>query len=534
MISRVKISNYRCFRSLEIDFQQGLNILVGGNESGKSTVLEAITLALTGRVRGRWAQDELHPYWFNRDVVEKFFQDYKDNAETPVPRILVEVYFESLSPELVRTLQGVNNSDGIDSLGLKLEVKLDPLYLEEFAEYMKSQKGLSLLPTDFFVVNWTSFASPEHLTRKPRGVSVSQVDSRTLASAHTVDYFTRQLLLENIAPVDRAKLATELRLARSAIGQQHLEGINQALTDSNHAPHNLGVHLDQTASYSWEASVAPQVDGVPLPLASQAQQAFAKIELAMLKKQSGDGVVLVEEPENHLTQTRLRQLISRLSELAGERQLIVTTHSTFVLNRLGLDKLRIISNDNAQPFEAMPEEHVRFFKKLPNFDTLRLVLADKVALLEGPSDQLYLEHAIEMLTGKPASYHGVDIISIGGTSFKRWFTLANLLEKSVIAVRDNDGKQSAYWENQYADSMGATSKLFIGNPANGTTLEPQIFSANFCKQSLLRDALGISSNEDLEGWMVKNKTETAISLSDSSLELDFPDYIRFAVGELCV
>ncbi len=51
----------------------GTNIVVGDNESGKSSLLEAVSLALTGRINGRWAQDELNPYWFNATAVTNYF-----------------------------------------------------------------------------------------------------------------------------------------------------------------------------------------------------------------------------------------------------------------------------------------------------------------------------------------------------------------------------------------------------------------------------------------------------------------------------
>ena len=47
-ISKMKIHNFKCYRDFEIDLEEGLNIIVGDNEAGKSTILEAINLALTG------------------------------------------------------------------------------------------------------------------------------------------------------------------------------------------------------------------------------------------------------------------------------------------------------------------------------------------------------------------------------------------------------------------------------------------------------------------------------------------------------
>lgn len=53
-ISKIKIQNYKCYKgTFIIDLKEGLNIIVGDNEAGKSTILEAINLALTGIVNGR-------------------------------------------------------------------------------------------------------------------------------------------------------------------------------------------------------------------------------------------------------------------------------------------------------------------------------------------------------------------------------------------------------------------------------------------------------------------------------------------------
>ena len=53
MIREVVIRNFKVFRNFEIQLNSDLNILVGNNEAGKSTILEAIVLALTKRIAGR-------------------------------------------------------------------------------------------------------------------------------------------------------------------------------------------------------------------------------------------------------------------------------------------------------------------------------------------------------------------------------------------------------------------------------------------------------------------------------------------------
>ena len=68
-ISRVIVSNYRCLKTADVTLNPDLNIIVGNNECGKSTLLEAIHLALSGQLNGRPIQIELHPHLFNAETL---------------------------------------------------------------------------------------------------------------------------------------------------------------------------------------------------------------------------------------------------------------------------------------------------------------------------------------------------------------------------------------------------------------------------------------------------------------------------------
>ncbi|MBN1830093.1 MAG: AAA family ATPase, partial [Deltaproteobacteria bacterium] len=68
-IRKVKITNFKCYSdTFEVTLNDGINIFVGNNESGKSTILEAIHLALTGILNGRYIRNDLSSYIFNRTV----------------------------------------------------------------------------------------------------------------------------------------------------------------------------------------------------------------------------------------------------------------------------------------------------------------------------------------------------------------------------------------------------------------------------------------------------------------------------------
>jgi putative ATP-dependent endonuclease of the OLD family len=63
LITRVIVKNYRCLKSVDLQLNPDLNIIVGNNECGKSTLLEAIHLALTGQIEGRSILSESPPHF---------------------------------------------------------------------------------------------------------------------------------------------------------------------------------------------------------------------------------------------------------------------------------------------------------------------------------------------------------------------------------------------------------------------------------------------------------------------------------------
>ena len=79
-IEKVIIQNFKKFKNpFEVKFNENINLLVGDNESGKSTILEAIHVALTGMYAGRNIRNQLSTYLFNREAVEEciYFQSSK-------------------------------------------------------------------------------------------------------------------------------------------------------------------------------------------------------------------------------------------------------------------------------------------------------------------------------------------------------------------------------------------------------------------------------------------------------------------------
>jgi len=113
MIKNVHIQNFKVFDSFQISLNDDLNIIVGNNEAGKSTILEAISLALTKRIGGKPIEYELGPYLFNSACSRSYLQALKNGKNPELPKILIELFLDPDAPEL-QSLRGSNNSEKAD------------------------------------------------------------------------------------------------------------------------------------------------------------------------------------------------------------------------------------------------------------------------------------------------------------------------------------------------------------------------------------------------------------------------------------
>jgi hypothetical protein len=118
---------------------------------------------------------------------------------------------------------------------------------------------------------------------------------------------------------------------------------------------------------------------------------------------------------------------------------------------------------------------------------------------------------------------------MAGVSLARALELSAALDRQVAAIRDNDGKQPSHWEAKVAAHLQQGKRqLFIGDPANGKTLEPQLIYVN--GDATVRELLPITDDEKTTlDWMTDNKTETALVLAESPTSIAFPDYLNKAI-----
>lgn len=531
IIKRLKVTNYRALKRGDFHFNDGVNIIVGDNEAGKSTLLECITLALSGQINGRSALSELHPMLFNIEVIQEYIDQISSGARVVPPSITIEVFFQDV-PELA-ALRGTNNTEGDNCPGVTFDFEFDNDFATEYGEYISRPAEVRSIPIEYYKVQWLSFAFNSVTSRSipvtPVTVDASRVVSIFGASKYVSD------LVRTLPVSERVNLSLSYRRMKDAfLSDDTVKKINTKLAGKKGdiSDKVMSMSLDSSARGGWEGSIMPHLDDVPVSLVGKGEQNSVKIKLA-LENNSDAHILLVEEPENHLSYSRLNGLIERITQKAAGRQSFITTHSSFVLNKLGINNVLLFNGTTTLSLRSLTPSTYEYFKKLPGHDTLRLILSRRAILVEGPSDELLVQKAFKTIHGASPLERGVDVISVRGLAFLRFLEIAAKIDRRVDVVTDND-KDVAKVHAKYADYRGNANIRINVDPDNAfPTLEPQLLKWN--NLATLNAILGttFATDADLVDYMTKpnNKTDVALKLFDTNTPFTIPQYILNAVNE---
>lgn len=81
-IRRLVIKNYKLLNDVEIDLNPDTTIFVGNNDSGKSTLLEALSILTTGKLDGYAFERQLKTVIFNNEARATCYT-YKNKRNMP-------------------------------------------------------------------------------------------------------------------------------------------------------------------------------------------------------------------------------------------------------------------------------------------------------------------------------------------------------------------------------------------------------------------------------------------------------------------
>ena len=177
--------------------------------------------------------------------------------------------------------------------------------------------------------------------------------------------------------------------------------------------------------------------------------------------QTGEILLLLEEPESHLHPLAQRWLARRVREYVDAGiQVVLTTHSPAFLSLLDVEGLALVRKSESAgattitqmtaaelrdrcvelgaPAQVTPESILPFYETAATEEIKAGFFARAVCLVEGPSEALALPVYCRRL-GFDADEHGLAVISVAGVgNLAKWYRLFTAYGIPAYVIFDND------------------------------------------------------------------------------------------------
>lgn len=512
-ITKLKLKNFKRFQSFSVSFDEKLNILVGDNESGKSSIIESINLVLSGS-RSKVESTGLENI-FNSQIITEFLAS--DKKYENLPTLFIEVYFNEQHDF---ELAGKNNSDEINCDGLKLEV----IPNDEISKDIKAilSQAEPVFPFEFYSIKFMTFSGETYSGYK-KYLRHILVDNSQISSEYAIKEYVKDMYGAFAEPVEKNIHQNEYRKHKESFKNNILTELNKKIPDydfsiRNNSKSNLETDLTLTEN---NISIENKGKGI---------QCFIKTEFALSKTQANLDVILIEEPENHLSHINMKKLIRKISG-ASEKQIFISTHSNLISTRLNLRNSILLNSNSNIPvlLNDIDEETAKFFIKAPDNNILEFVLSKKVILVEGDAEFILMESFFKSIKKEELELSDIHILSVDGTSFKRYLQIAKVLNIKTAIIRDNDGDYQANCVDNFKEFVAFDFiKIFSETDPKLSTFEISLYNTN----SKICDELFLPGRKKLNAieYMLKNKAEASFQLLDNKAdEIVVPAYIKDAI-----
>lgn len=496
-ISKIHIIGYRNFKDKTVEFHEGINVIIGPNNAGKSNLLRALDLVL------------------NTDTSKKLtLFDFCRNCtinelKTAAPKVRIEVFFSESSEES-------SDSEELAMVALCL-TKLEHPYeaqitfdfflpQEEETEYLQSVSEVSEpdkvwnIIRDEYLRRYVSrmWAGDPINQARLDGGTVDKIDFEFLGPIRDVerDLFSgkspllREVLNFFIDYEIKFDTTKSKDVQNSELKDRHLEFTNcvePSLTKINErlikGKEQILDYAKQTGASDFHGAVPDFSGTLSEPDFLAALQLMIKHEtgmdvaathnglgynnliymsllLAKMQANADEGyyrqnakvfsVLAIEEPEAHLHLSLqykfLKFLINEQVNKKKVRQLFVTTHSTEITSAVSLDELICLYNDmNGEVSVAYPgklfgdnsddKESKQYVQRFLDAIKSDMLFADKVCFVEGKAEELLVPVFAEYMDKSLEDGH-VAVISTGGRYFTHFLKLFDTIrDTSAISKK---------------------------------------------------------------------------------------------------
>ncbi len=502
-ISRLRIKNFRGVNSSELLLPDHV-VLIGDNNTGKSTVFEAIDLVLGPDRLNRRAPIDEHDFYLGKyqsnsisetDADDSVAEDAGVEAilETPVkepdPKIDIEAVVTNLSDEQKARFRDHIEWWNKEAEELHTDAPVEGVDAPEIIEALRvcfvgeyDHEEDDFDGKTFFARSLEEGGAPQQFKRKDKQICgflylrTLRTGSRALSLEHgsLLDIILRlkeirpQMWDATISQLDSFDVASDSDLGISGV----LQSINKSL--KKYVPKEWGAqpHL-KVSSLTRDhlrkvvtAFVATGEGEHAAPFYRQGTGTINMLVLAMLSQIAEDRqnvIFAMEEPEIAVPPYAQKRIVHEVRKLSA--QSLFTSHSPYVLEEFDLDETVVLARSSegelSQAKIELPEsvKHKRYRQQF-RIRFCEGLLSRRILLAEGATEAASMSVASRRLSeldsAKYSSFEALGICIIDAGSETQIGPLADLyrgLGKTVYGVCDKQSDESKKSIEEKVDTL---------------------------------------------------------------------------------
>ncbi len=426
-LEKLKIWNFRKYgvsdngeAGTEVVFKNGLNLIVGENDSGKTAIIDAIKLALGTQSYDNIRVEENDFHREKNSVRSDFLKiecTFKDLSNIEAGKFLEWIYLDDkgeakLEVRLVAkrkdnkiTIRKTGGKEGVDisfeaSENLRVtylkplrdaEHELNPGYRSRFAQVLKS-----------------------HPIFKNNGDSHKIEEIMKDANKNIENYFKGSIEEKDIENNPSSIINT-------------ITGTLDNFLGSNKDKYDVNINISEMELNKILSRLMLKIDEdkVGLGTLNQLYMAMELLLLDLKEKNNEFGLALIEEVEAHIYPQAQLRVIKYLEENI-KSQTILTTHSITLASIVNLNSLILCKNNNAYSLNSqntcLSAGDYEFLERFLDSTKANLFFAKGVIMVEGDAENILIP-TIAKIIGKPLYIDGVSVVNIGNVAFLRYINI---------------------------------------------------------------------------------------------------------------
>jgi len=520
-IKTLTIRNFKSFENVTIHFNNKINIFTGVNNSGKTTVLEALALwnecfRKLIRQAGKAVND--------KDTKEKMYKmgDFILGTKNPnyIPFQEITSIRSTDVKDIFRNLDSARSNDIILSAELCTENEEIEITFRIIAA---SGQVYNIIHENY---NEFDFEKFKHFFKK-LPYSINLIYASPVATLSAFEEFERPAKIKYLSG-SRASMSV-LRNRIFNLRKDSIE-FNNFLNDLSYVLYNKEKTVSITTMsdelldmrIKLNLSTVPNSTGVDISLFGSGTLQIIEILLSLYSDKSDLNIVLLDEPDSHIHRDIQMRLLNKIENFTNNSQVFLTTHNETLIRSAAphylfhlqekskADYRNIMSSETTikvkKGLQPSPYHNiVSSFGSGNSLDFINALECDKLILVEGEADANYIQTLLKPKLGSTKYMYwvieGIDTMFKTIAAYQEVFSLIkndkSLWEKAVL-IFDKD-----YMTEKQAGLLSSTiSKKFNikTNIWNAYTLESTVLSdlakfSDLVSRYFIRNGFVVSKEE---------------------------------------